>query len=158
MVTLIALAIIITLLFLSGHFSASNFGQERISEEMKNYAEKHRLQASRTLIRNNWGILLDQEKSKLLYISFRADRLNAKLLDLHKVRSCNILNTYTTPSFRFLFNRNVQKEYIDCVSLKIKQRDNSICQIPFYNYRSDKWYEMKMLVRQARHWQRIIQQ
>jgi hypothetical protein len=158
MVTLLALAIITTLLLLSGHFSASKFGQELISEEMNNYTERHNLQMSRTFIRNNWGLLLDQEKSKLLYISVKADRLNVNLIDLHKVRSCSILNTYTTPSFRFLFNRKIQKGYIDCVSLKIKQRDDSICQIPFYNYRSDKWYEMKMLVRQARHWQRIIQQ
>ncbi len=40
MVTLLALAIIITLLFLSGHFSVSKSGHERISEEMKNYVQK----------------------------------------------------------------------------------------------------------------------
>lgn len=158
MVTLLALAIIITLLFLSGHFSASKFGHERISEEMKNYAQNHHLQASRTLIRNSWGILLDQEKSKLLYISVKAGKLEAKLLDLHKVVSCNIRNTYTTQPFRFLFNRNVRKEYIDSISLKIRHKDNSTCQIPFYSHRSDRLYEMKMLVRQARHWQRIIRQ
>lgn len=52
MVTLLALVIIITLLFLSGHFSASMYRQRHISEEMKTYAEKHRLWRA-ALIRNN---------------------------------------------------------------------------------------------------------
>lgn len=156
MITLLAVTLIIFFV-LNGRFSEKKIGEELISKELEAQAEKYRLSTDITLIRTHWGLILDRSRSQLLYLTFKAKNPESKLLDLHKVVGCTILKSYSRPGSLFSVRNASQKEYIDGITLSIKHNGEHY-KIPFFRYGTDKLSEMKMMSRQARHWQRLIQQ
>lgn len=154
MITLLAVTFII-IFVLNGRFSEQSFREGLISKELKAQTEKYQLCTDNTLIRARWGLILDRNRSQLLYLTIKARNLESQLLDLRQVGGCTILKSYNKPRSFYPLKDQIRKEYLESISLSIKYNDDYF-QIPFFRYGTDKLSEMKMLASQARHWQRLI--
>lgn len=154
MVTLLAI-IVMLFLVLKSHFYCLEVNTIKIAEELKRQAEDNGLLPGRTLIRKNLGLALDRTQSYLIYATIAEHKLVARVLDLSKVKYCNILHIHSQPCSLFSIRGTKNKKYLDGILLNIQYADSNY-QIPFYNYRNDKLSKMKIQSRQARQWQRII--
>ncbi len=154
MITLLAIIAIIFLV-LKSHLYYWEVNSRKIIEELKRQAEDNRLIQGRTLIRKHFGLALDKTQSYLIYATIAQHKLEAKVFDLSKVKYCSILHTHSQPCSLFSVRNTRNKKYVDSILLNIQYADNNY-QIPIYHYGRDKLSEMKALSRQARQWQRII--
>lgn len=154
MITLLATTAILFLV-LKGHLYYLKVNAPKIAEELQRQAEDNGLQPNRILARKNWGLALDKAQARLLYITVTQHKLETMLLDLNKIKYCSILHTHAQACSFFSIRSTKNKKYLDCILLNI-QYTGSNYQIPFYSYGNDKLSEMKALSRQARQWQRII--
>lgn len=93
--------------------------------------------------------------SRLLYLSFKARKLTIEILELNKIKTCELVKTHTTQRSFFLITPK-QKRWLAAILLHISYADHRDYQIPFYHNAHDKVGEMKRLFQKARYWQRII--
>lgn len=155
MITLSAILAIIFLAF-RGRAIDSIRRHRLVAGELKAGCEKYGLSTSRMLVRRDWGLALDRDKSKMLYVRMQSHELISDLIHLGELLKCQVLRNHEHSRHGATIHER-QEGRLKQILLEIQlTAPGGRYLIPFYNDGHDKLSEMKMLFQKAWHWQRMI--
>lgn len=153
---MLTISAILAIIFLVSRGYSIDYANKRklIESALMAGCEKYGMNNSRIIVRRYWGLVLDIEKSLMVYTRVEKSGLKTQIIDLSQVSKCRILRKHTVSQPLFAIQK--PREYLAQILLEIQLSRGGRYLIPFYDNDHDKLREMKILSYKARHMQRMI--
>ncbi len=154
MVVLCLAAIIAALIYVTRKETRKK--TKAMEEGLSMIANEKRLNLDKKEVFRNRLVAMDTKKEMLVYVQLKNDKVEADVVDLWQMNSCEVIQTDTRQKERNVRDLKINYEPVAAVHLQFKGAHNLVFNIGFYNEIEDGAAEMLAYTEKAIAWRDII--